>query len=52
MSLIKLFLAGNTSGVSGIPGVFRSGKNPFRDVLVFPAGSGDPSLTFLTVHGE
>jgi hypothetical protein len=24
MSLLKLFLAGNTSGISGFPGIFRS----------------------------
>jgi hypothetical protein len=38
MSLVKLFLAGNTSGISGFPGIFhsKSGKNSPK-AEVFPA---------------
>jgi hypothetical protein len=37
-SLIELFLAGNTSGISGFSGIFRSwsGKN-LAEAEVFPA---------------
>jgi hypothetical protein len=44
MYLIKLFLAGNSSGISGFPGIFRSesGKNSPK-AEVFPARKKKPS---------
>jgi len=57
MSLIRLFLARNTSGISGLPEIFRSrsGKDPSKaevfparkilisDIPGFPAGDRDHS---------
>ncbi len=44
MSLVKLFLARNTFGISGFPGIFRSeSKKNLSKAEVFPARKKEPS---------
>jgi hypothetical protein len=65
ISLIKLFLAGNNSGIPELPGIvppdlgptpppkakaFLARKSYISDITGFTAGDGDHSLTFLTVY--